>query len=129
MECSISSSADSWSCQITLRISYDHEGHPLSEPESIPFGPAITDKSSVELWLLRAQVAILSLHRFEDFLEKSPAELQNMMETDRDMPPFSKNIIHIDVSGPGLTDLSFVDLPGEKHYYQLIILPDHIFNQ
>ena len=28
---------------------------------------------------------------------------------------FSRNVICVDVVGPGLVDLSFVDLPGEPH--------------
>jgi hypothetical protein len=73
----------------------------------------IVDKDSVELWLRRAQAAILSLRPVDEFLVKSAADLQNLIGTDQD-PPFSKNVIRVDVRDPGLTDLSFVDLPGKK---------------
>jgi vacuolar protein sorting-associated protein 1 len=113
MECSMSSNADAWSCQITLHHSVDIDGRSLAMPERTHFGPPITDKESVQLWIRRAQAAILSPHMEQnDFCNKSLEELQEMMRTDRNILPFSKNMIQVEVKDPDLTDLSFIDLPG-----------------
>lgn len=114
MECSLSSNADAWSCQITLRCSVDENGLNLTTPERVPFGPLITDKGSAELWLRRAQASILSPHMNRtEFETKTLEELQDMMRTDQNVLPFSKNVIQVDVKDPGLTELSFIDLPGK----------------
>jgi hypothetical protein len=108
----MSSSADAWSCQISLSLSADLEGNNLVE-KPIPFSPIITDKESVELWLRRAQAAILSPHlQPEEFLEKTADDLRDAIRTDQNMLKFSKNAIQVEVKDPELTDLSFVDLPG-----------------
>jgi vacuolar protein sorting-associated protein 1 len=114
MECSMSSNADTWSCQITLRYSVDATGRNLATPERTFFGPPITDKESVELWLRRAQAAILSPHvEHNEFYKKTFEELQAVMRTDQNVLPFSKNVIQVEVKDPDLTDLSFIDLPGK----------------
>jgi len=115
MECTLSSSAESWSCSIFLRTEFDARGAKLNASATEDFGPVITDKSSVELWLRRAQAAILSPHRAHaEFLNKSHAELKALaIEDEGVILSFSKNIVHLDVKDPDVTDLSFVDLPGE----------------
>jgi hypothetical protein len=111
MECAMISSAGFWSCQITLRISVDVNGNNLPAEDRIPFGPIITDKNDVELWIRRAQAAILSPHLSStEFYAKSLMELRN--RTDPQMLPFSTNVIHVEIKDPELTDLSFIDLPG-----------------
>ena len=112
----MSSNAETWSCQITLRCLIDAKGQTFPTPERTLFGPPITDKQSVELWLRRAQAAILSPHvDHDDFYSKTLAELQEAMKSDQDVLPFSKNVIEVEVKDPELTDLSFIDLPGETH--------------
>jgi len=109
----MSRSTDTWSCQITLRRSVDQNGNNLAATERVAFGPIITDKQSVELWLRRAQAAILSPHiQPEEFLEKNVEDLQDAMRIDRNMLQFSKNVIQVEVKDTELTDLSFTDLPG-----------------
>ena len=110
----MSSNADAWSCQITLRHLVDANGRNLAMPEPVPFGPLLTDKESVELWLRRAQAAILSPHmEHEEFYGKTLEDLQEAMRNDQNMLPSSKNVIQVEVKDPELTDLSFIDLPGE----------------
>ena len=112
----MSSNAETWSCQITLRCSVDAKGQSFTTPERTLFSPPIRDKQSVELWLRRAQAAILSPHIDHDnFTSKTLAELQEAMRNDQDVLPFSKNVIELEVKDPELTDLSFIDLPGEIH--------------
>jgi hypothetical protein len=111
MECSLSNSADSWSCQISLRIDYDSSGNLCSR--SLPFGSAFNDRSQFELSLRRAQAAILSPHlAAETFLNKSKQELKTALQDDPRTLKFSKNTVVVDITDPDATNLSFVDLPG-----------------
>jgi len=101
-----------WSCQITLRLTHDANGLRLGDPEVIPFGNVMNDSKLVEDRLKRAQAAILELpfhspdHSLTRFLAdgyQGPAK-----------PPvdFSRNVVRLDVSGPDLVDVTFIDLPG-----------------
>ncbi|KAJ7689053.1 P-loop containing nucleoside triphosphate hydrolase protein [Mycena rosella] len=111
MECTMSSSAETWSCNISLRIDYNRHGV-KTETVTHSFGPTITDKATVELWLRRAQAAILSPHiPHNDFFTKTDAELRNA-PPDVDRLAFSKNAVLVVLCDPTITDLSFVDLPG-----------------
>ena len=120
MEVSMSSSALEWSCTIHLRIQYDAYGAELGASNRTSFGPTLTDKGQVELWLRRAQAAILSPHqRPEAFYNKTAKEIQELLKNDSDMLKFSKNVVSVDLKDPDATDLSFVDLPGEIKFFLL----------
>ncbi|KAF7361538.1 hypothetical protein MSAN_01187400 [Mycena sanguinolenta] len=112
---------------ISLRFDYNSVGA-KAETTTKTFGPTITDRGVVELWLRRAQAAILSPHIApEDFYNKSAQELRNP-PPDAERLPFSKNAVLVYLSDPTITskkprskfitiaklsqDLSFVDLPG-----------------
>ncbi|KAE9397400.1 P-loop containing nucleoside triphosphate hydrolase protein, partial [Gymnopus androsaceus JB14] len=111
MECRLLSSTGPWTCQISIREEFDSGGNRLREVFEIPFGGTITDKSQVELALRRAQFAVLNPEiPQKDILNASPEKLKNMA-TQKSMP-FSKNVVCVDLEGPELTDLSFIDLPG-----------------
>ena len=116
MECTIASTSPTWSCKISLRYDYDPStGEPLTVSHSVPFGPGqITDKSEVEIWLRRAQVAILNPgFDIAIFLSKSVEELRTFMKDEKErMKKFEKNKICVDIQDPDATDLAFVDLPG-----------------
>ncbi|KAG8946753.1 hypothetical protein FRC04_011409 [Tulasnella sp. 424] len=116
MECRLTqSSGEPWKCQVSLRIEHNDEtGKRLSEIREKKFGSLITDPSLLEDVLRRAQLAILNPTvdhgKFVDFDVSrigtdpplgSPKQLQ-----------FSKNVVCLDLSGPEVTDLSFIDLPG-----------------
>jgi hypothetical protein len=74
----------------------------------------MTDKDSMDIWLRRAQAAILSPHLpYQSFFSKSLEDLRSAMRTDTRMLKFSKNTICLDIMDPDATVLSFVDLPGE----------------
>ncbi|KAK0501905.1 P-loop containing nucleoside triphosphate hydrolase protein [Armillaria luteobubalina] len=118
MECTMLSSSPTWSCTIYLNVKYGIDGSELAIPNRIRFGPLITNKDVVELWIRRAQAAILGYHRRakEDFSNMTMEELRNLVTTDSEMMlPFSKNIVQVELRDPLLTDLSFVDLPGIIH--------------
>jgi hypothetical protein len=69
------------------------------------FGGPIFDKAEVEDRIRRAQRAILC-----------PSKAAQTFLTDDDSGPteisFSTNYISLQISGPEIADLSFVDLPG-----------------
>ncbi|KAG2034094.1 P-loop containing nucleoside triphosphate hydrolase protein [Suillus americanus] len=109
MECTMSSHTLSWSCTITLRIGFDRNGRDLQKPTNVPFGQTITDKSEFEVWLRRAQAAILNPDVSSSTLHtKTIEELRNMKNTLK----FSRNVVCVSIEDPDATDLSFYDLPG-----------------
>jgi hypothetical protein len=111
MEISMSTASESWSCNISLcRNTVDRHGDLRTEPTA--FGPTITDKGEIELWLRRAQAAVLSPRVDPDeFLSMTIEELREVIRTE-DALPFSEDMVEVDVKDPDLTDLHFVDLPG-----------------
>jgi len=115
MECNLSTSATSWSCTISLRISFSPTGDERV-PELRPFGPVLIHKTYVEIWLRRAQAAILNPHLEPGtFYNKTEAELKELkagVKAEGTLP-FSKNTVVVDVKDPDVADLSFVDLPGK----------------
>lgn len=81
------------------------------------FGPTITDKSQVELWLRRAQGAILSTDADKSqWLNKSAEEIRQAIQNKTEMRDFTEDTIVVDIQDPTATDLSFVDLPGKNIY-------------
>ncbi|KAK7036327.1 P-loop containing nucleoside triphosphate hydrolase protein [Favolaschia claudopus] len=104
-ECRLSCSAGPWTCTVELHYLKDQTGSALGQARTIIFGDPIFDKSQVEDRIRRAQRAILSPnkppHSFLTDDGNSPTELS-----------FSTNYISLQISGPKVADLSFVDLPG-----------------
>lgn len=96
-------------------MEYDSRGNPLSTgPSVVPFGPRIVDRTQFEIFLRRAQAAILNPHiPQESFLGKSAREIKEMAQTDPKTLKFSKNIVCVNITDPEATDISFVDLPGK----------------
>ncbi|KAG2365972.1 P-loop containing nucleoside triphosphate hydrolase protein [Suillus spraguei] len=109
MECTMSSHATSWSCTITLRMGFDENGPHLQKTNTVPFGPTITDRDAVEVWLRRAQSAILNPNApSSSFHTKTIEELGSIKNTLK----FSRNVVCVSIEDPDATDLSFYDLPG-----------------
>ncbi|KAJ7189190.1 P-loop containing nucleoside triphosphate hydrolase protein [Mycena filopes] len=107
-ECRMSS-APRWACRISIRREFDHNGKRLGKVFEVPFCAPIQDKDAVELMLRRAQLAAL------DPTIASTEILDMDLERLKDLSGkamFSKNVVCIDLEGPELTDLQFVDLPG-----------------
>lgn len=83
-----------------------------TEVTELPFGDIITDKDEVELALRRAQAAILNpTIESHKFLGMSAEQLKKGVQGSKQML-FSKNVVCVDLQGPDLTDLAFIDLPG-----------------
>ncbi len=116
MECRLQQSDETWKCQVYLRFEYDSSGRQQLDIHEAKFGPAVHDTTQLEIMLRRAQLAILNpsveSKRFEDL---------DLDSLDDRYPPlgstehlnFSSNVVCVDVWGPYLPNLSFIDLPGE----------------
>ncbi|RPD63557.1 hypothetical protein L227DRAFT_608779 [Lentinus tigrinus ALCF2SS1-6] len=115
MECRLSNSPDSWSCQISIRWEFDDNGERVDEVCEVAFGTRITEKEDVEPMLRRAQAAILNPDVLRShFLD---IDIEALRAGDTKIPgakplAFSRHVICVDLIGPDLVDLSFVDLPG-----------------
>ncbi|KAJ7443601.1 P-loop containing nucleoside triphosphate hydrolase protein [Mycena galericulata] len=105
-ECRLRYSDGPWKCIVQLRFITDKYGQPLAQPRTEAFGDPIVVKSQVEDRIRRAQRRAI-LH---------PSKLsRNFLNDNEDDSPelsFSTNYISLEISGPELADLSFVDLPG-----------------
>lgn len=107
IECRMTFREDVWTCKISIRWEYNKDGTKRDPVEEVAFGNAITNKKEVELALRRAQAALLNPDKsgFEDSLEEDLLSEANELS-------FSQNVVCVDLSGPDLVDLAFVDMPG-----------------
>ncbi|CAL1711881.1 unnamed protein product [Somion occarium] len=106
-ECRLTRSSEPWQCTVSLRFITDAGGQPLQQVKNENFGDTIFDKVEVEERLRRAQRAILNpTTNVRQFLEGADED-----PFDRELS-FSKNCVTLQISGPDVADLSFVDLPG-----------------
>ncbi|KAH9932350.1 P-loop containing nucleoside triphosphate hydrolase protein [Fomitopsis serialis] len=113
MECRLSSSSEPWRCQVSIRWEFDSSGKRRNEVQEVTFGGAITNKADVELMLRRAQAAVLNPDiPAVKFVTMSADSLNDAGALQKKRLLFSRNVVCIDLAGPDLTDLSFVDLPG-----------------
>ncbi|KAJ3486023.1 hypothetical protein NLI96_g4541 [Meripilus lineatus] len=101
--------------KILLRMETDDNGRPLLVKKEVPFGLPILERSHLEEMIRRAQLAILnpsvSAENFLDFDTGTLAPGELPLGSTRQLS-FSSNVVCLDLSGPDLTDLSFIDLPG-----------------
>ncbi|KAF8878222.1 P-loop containing nucleoside triphosphate hydrolase protein [Infundibulicybe gibba] len=112
MECRLSSSGKPWSCKISIRQEYNTQGQRLAEVTETAFGNIITNKDDVEIALRQAQFAVLHPNMsYSDILSLPFENLLNIKPQGTTLL-FSRNVVCVDLEGPELTDLSFVDLPG-----------------
>lgn len=93
---------------MSLRFITDPQGQPLGQARNHIFGGVIHDKAQVEDRIRRAQVAILNPSiPIKQFLEGDDLKAYNNELS------FSNNAVSLQISGPDVADLSFVDLPGK----------------
>ncbi|KAI3619394.1 hypothetical protein WG66_012775 [Moniliophthora roreri] len=112
IECRLTSASGPWRCNIKIRKEYDSRGRRLDEIREVPFGSTILDKADVEPALRRAQFAVLNAQiDKETILTTSLDKLEELAATGKSLS-FSRNVVCVDLEGPELTDLSFIDLPG-----------------
>ena len=121
MECRITRSEEGhpWQCQVLIRWETDADGNSITSREE-RFGPVLHDKSGLEEMIRRAQLAVLNpsvpAHRLVD-LDTSTLDPETNFELpaslgSRRQFQFSESVVCLDLSGPDLTDLAFIDLPG-----------------
>lgn len=125
-ECRLSRSDAPWKCTVELRFITDKNGQTLGQARNEAFGDPIFDKSEVEDRIRRAQRAILNPSKpSRNFLDDNEEDLAEVS--------FSTNYISLQISGPGVADLSFVDLPGKAPHspklMELIIIPSRLDRQ
>ncbi|TBU24235.1 P-loop containing nucleoside triphosphate hydrolase protein [Dichomitus squalens] len=113
MECRLAYVPSEWSCQIKIRWEYDEKDKRYEEVSEVDFGALLTDKAKVEPMLRRAQAAVLNPHVLkDDFVDMSDEKLRAPKIAGRKPLLFSRNVVCVELAGPDLVDLSFVDLPG-----------------
>ena len=114
MQCTMTR-AEKWTCEIEIEWRYDAQHNEL-DPANVKrtaFSPILFDKSRVELWIRRAQAAVLSPHRsWDDFTRMTPEQMRVSAKDDIDTLPFSRNTIHVTLRDPEATELSFVGWVG-----------------
>ncbi|KAF9516697.1 hypothetical protein BS47DRAFT_1371660 [Hydnum rufescens UP504] len=114
MECRLKQSDSRWQCQVLLRTEVDAPGVRRQKTEKI-FGPIVYDTDELEKMLRRAQLAILNpsvpSNAFVDF-DLTSLEEDVLPLGSHEQLGFSSNTVCLDVSGPDVPDLSFIDLPG-----------------
>ncbi|GAA5883270.1 hypothetical protein JCM16303_007338 [Sporobolomyces ruberrimus] len=111
-------SDEPWYCKISVRFETGEDGRPLDKISETPFGPLIRDPNGVESALRRAQLAVLNPSVDPaKWASASNPDVQAAKEGktvlgSKKQLSFSTNLVCIDISGPEVTDLAFLDLPG-----------------
>lgn len=119
------SAADEWTCSVSLSISYTYDPVKRSsqafpnwaDSDELVIHPfvVIDDKNGLEEVIKAAQTALLNPHQdFESFVPSAVDFSRNPAWPKRlvDEAKFSPNVISVEISGPGLPELSLYDLPG-----------------
>lgn len=87
---------------------------PEGQKPEVPFGPTLFDPDQVEATIRRAQLAILNpsvpYEQFIDY-EIPDQEVKRPLGSAKQYQ-FSRNVVVIEITGPAVTDLTLVDLPG-----------------
>ncbi|CAE6443171.1 hypothetical protein ACGC1H_004995 [Rhizoctonia solani] len=95
-----------WRGRVLLRmLPEDNED---GDAKEIPFGDVMTDPKDMETRIAQAQLAVLNSGTDPStFLAMDPTKVKT-----RGGSGFTNNSVIVDLSGDGLADLNFVDLPG-----------------
>ncbi|KIY65284.1 hypothetical protein CYLTODRAFT_357063 [Cylindrobasidium torrendii FP15055 ss-10] len=123
-ECRIVSTSSTWKCRISIRREFNGDRR-LNHITEEPFGNVLESKDQVEDMLRRAQHAVLSPQIDREKLLKWPLDALSGLAKTEGTAEFSRNVVCVDIEGPGLTDLSFIDLPGivtnaDNHVVKLV---------
>jgi hypothetical protein len=102
IECSMSNDTTTWSCSISLRFRTDG---------TTAFSPTILDRNEVDIWLRRAQAAVLNPNQPpQGFTAISELEIRRLLDARNE--EFTTDTIVVRVLDPDATNLLFVNLPG-----------------
>ncbi|SRR5258706_15867979 len=98
------SSSISWQAVVSI---VDRDGKRLDRPTLVPFGSPIQNRVDVEMRIRQAQEALLNpnITEREILLTQPGASRAGELR-------FTRNSIVVEIKGPGVDDLAFVDLPG-----------------
>ncbi|SPO39909.1 uncharacterized protein PSFLO_05390 [Pseudozyma flocculosa] len=96
-----------WQCLVKLRLEKDVDGALLKDIKETPFGQPINDRALVEERLRRAQLAVLNPSSDSTTFLSAHCDLSAKPQLN-----FSTNLVCVEITGPGVPSLSFVDLPG-----------------
>lgn len=100
-----------WTCQISIRLQFAADGSKLKDIKEVLFGGPISNKAEVEFMLRRAQVAALSpTSHPREYLDMDIERIKRFGQTEKH---FSRNSVCVNLCGPDMTALAFIDLPGE----------------
>lgn len=111
-ECRLSYSPNEWRCKISIRWEFDDFGDRRDEVREEQFGEVITTPEDVEIALRRVQTAVLNPKLpSKQFVDMGVNELKRAKPSQL---PFSRNAVCVDLSGPQMADIAFVDLPGKN---------------
>ncbi|KAH8823030.1 P-loop containing nucleoside triphosphate hydrolase protein, partial [Flagelloscypha sp. PMI_526] len=106
----------SWTAKISIEVKSSLDP---SITRFKSFGPtAILDPGEVELWILRAQAAILNPHLDPSVFETLSREAISALRSesaDNHMLFFSEKLLKVVIEYSGATPLTFIDLPGIVH--------------
>ncbi|CAK7229060.1 hypothetical protein SCUCBS95973_007090 [Sporothrix curviconia] len=120
-----------WVCRVSLQQDYDYRP-PQQVTRANPFGPwfdkrrdikdfaNLTDPSKIEDTLRWAQIATLNPNTDHSVYKPGTGDVWRRHHSQdnesnhgiRNEAAFSPNTVALDISAPGLADLSFYDLPG-----------------
>ncbi|KAI0319288.1 P-loop containing nucleoside triphosphate hydrolase protein [Amylostereum chailletii] len=105
IECRLSHSENPWKCSVSIRSVTDGK-----QTRHQHFGDLITDEAKVKERIERAQAAVLNPTKYNEipdlFLNSA---LQNLQARELS---FSEDLVCLEISGPKVPNLTFVDLPG-----------------
>jgi hypothetical protein len=99
--------ADRWRCRVGLKYEFLPTGERLDHPRIETFGRDIFDPYEVPERIHRAQAAVLQPEvDWRHFLEAEQYQVR---------AGCSPNCVTVEIEGPEVEDLTFVDLPGTVH--------------
>jgi len=104
--------AETWSCIVKVQVDQDVNGNSVTR-SVYQFGNIITSPNAVAAAITRAQALILNPQELQAQTQRGPETVLSPI-TDRrsNQREFSKNSISLDIRGPELIGLRFIDLPG-----------------
>ena len=113
MECRLHQQNQPWRCKVSLRRDSDENGLPITDIQEVQFGDIIHEAVDLEDRLRRAQKAILNPSiDYANFLFDEDRSDDVISLEDEQNLSFSSNVVCVDVWGPDVPDLTFIDLPG-----------------
>lgn len=100
---------DAWAVSLKLRLDYDASNKPAKESKEFLFAKDITNPLDVEVWVARAQKALLNPSKSPDHYYNYSYNQKD--DRQKDQLKFTRNTVCIHVAGAQV-NLTLIDLPG-----------------